>query len=196
MKSTLAPIRSLLAALVLALCAIGATSAAPLLTAPAVALDYFVAGGDGDLSGFGADVVPSSDVPVSGVAKLSIGLSYSLADPATAFGGGLFIADDAGTVLDGDLIALTFDVNTIRFTLAGLGGTAASLFGGQAMGVITFDPILGGNPLTLLQDGQSYKASISLTSVVGTVAEPPMLALVLLSLAISGTLARRGAGQR
>ena len=162
--------------------------AVPTLGASDAQVGYLALAGDGDLSAFDAIVDSVLDVVASGTARLSFGFGFSLANPSLGPSGGLTVFDDAGLLLGGDLVSLTGAANSILFTLEGLDGRAAALFGARVLGEIVFTPFAGIDPFTALEDGEAYAVSVRLIGTPVALSAPQGAALVGLALVALGTL--------
>lgn len=192
-------ILGLYAALAFALLGPAASStaqAAVVLQADAASLNYLEFAGDGDLSAFDVVFDDVSGLVPSGTIRVSLGLVFSLADPAASPAGGLAAVDDAGLLVGGDLLSLAGAANAIRFTLGNLDGHAAAMFGSAISGVIEFDPFLAVDPFTALVDGTSYTARLRLEGEpVTAVSAPGMPWLVGAGLMALFAVRRRRSGR-
>lgn len=177
-----------------------AAHAVPTLGASDAQVSYLAFAGDGDLSAFDAVVDSVLDVVASGSPRLSFGFGFSLANPSLGPSGGLTVFDDAGLLLGGDLASLTGAANSILFTLEGLNGRAAALFGARVLGEIVFSPFAGTDPFTALEDGEIYAVSVRLIGTPVALSAPQGAALVGLALLALGlgrtTTNARGRGRR
>lgn len=160
---------------------LGFTSRSPSLTVGEATLDFLRFGAEGDLSTFGDAVDAAEGISPAGVAELSFGVGFPLADPTDATGG-FDVVDADGLFLDGTLSQVGFEEGVIELLFADLGGPAADAFGPAALATVVFTGPLGPDPFAALADDATYEARITLASAV------PLPASALLLLASTGLL--------
>ena len=157
---------------------LGLSTSAPTIAASTAQVDYLEFSPDGDLSAAGMIVDGSSLITLAGVAEISFGIGFDLANPDVAPSGGFDIYDDNGLYLAGDLIALGFRAfggngSLIELHFGQLSGNGEGEWTDTLLMNVIF-PSGGGNPFDMFVDGENHPASIGIFAVTSVPTPIPL----------------------